>query len=164
MNWTLNGIPMHPLFVHGAVMLVPITAFAMILVAVWPAAQRKLGISVPILSIVAAISVAFTIQAGEALEERVKETALVQAHTEAADGIVPWIVLLVVAACVQWLVFRFVKNRKDADKVPAFGATARKVIAVVVGLLVVAGAVGATWEIYLVGDAGAKSVWDGNVN
>ena len=66
MNWTLNGIPMHPLFEHGALMLVPITALAMILVAVWPAAQRILGISVPILSIVAAISVAFTIQAGEA--------------------------------------------------------------------------------------------------
>ncbi len=164
MNWTLNGIPMHPLFVHAAVMLVPITALVMILVAVWPAAQRKLGISVPILSVVAAVSVAFTIQAGEALEEHVKETALVQAHTEAADGIAPWIVLLVVAACVQWAVFRFVTNRKDSDKVPAFGATSRKVIAAVVGLLVVAGAVGATWEIYLIGDAGAKSVWDGKVN
>ena len=41
--YLVNGLPTHPLFVHGAVVLVPLTALALVVCAAWPGAARRLS-------------------------------------------------------------------------------------------------------------------------
>ena len=54
MSWSFNGLPLHPLFVHAVVMLIPVASIAAILGTLWPAARRKLGIVTPLLTLAAA--------------------------------------------------------------------------------------------------------------
>lgn len=159
MNWTINGLPMHPLLVHAAVVLMPVAALMALVGAVWPAARRRMGIVTPILATVGAFAVAFTMQAGEALAETIKETALSKAHVEGGEAAVPWIVLLVGAAWIQWGWFAFGKKRYAEGPKAMVNATAAKVLPIVVAALVAIGAIGSIVAVIAIGDAGAKAVW-----
>jgi hypothetical protein len=159
MGWTFNGLPLHPLLVHATVMLVPTAAIMAILGSVWSAARRKFGIMTPIIATAAALSVALTISAGEALEEQVTGTNLVEAHTEGGDAATPWIVLLVVATWAQWAWFAFAKKRLAEGTKALASATGAKVVPVILAVLVATGAVGSAWTVYVIGEAGARAVW-----
>src|SRR4051794_10343760 len=78
---TINGLPAHILLVHAVVGLVPVTALLVVLVAVWPAARRRLTWAAAALAVVTLIVVPVTTEAGEWLEHRVERTALLRAHT-----------------------------------------------------------------------------------
>jgi hypothetical protein len=158
-NWTINGLPMHPLLVHAAVMLVPTATIMAILGSVWTAARRKFGIFTPIVSTAAAIVVALTMQAGEALSEKVRDTTLVEAHTEGGEAAVPWLVLLVAATWLQWAWFAYGKKRYAEGTKAIVKSAAAKALAVVVAVLVVVGAVGSAVSVAVIGEAGAKAVW-----
>jgi len=93
-NWTINGLPMHPLLVHAAVVLVPISALMALVGAVWPAAWRF-----------------------------------------------------------------FPNANHAAGAKPVLGATAAKVLPIVVAVLLAVGAIGSIAAVISIGDAGAKAVW-----
>lgn len=85
MTWLLGGIPMHPLFVHAAVVLIPIVALLAI-AAAWNTRTRDwLGIAFPIIASLTLVAAAFTSASGEALATQVEQTAAVTAHTSIAD-------------------------------------------------------------------------------
>ena len=161
MSWTFNGMPLHPLFVHAVVMLVPVASIAAILGSVWPAARRKMGIVTPILALAAAGSAAFTMQAGEWLEEHVDETKLLETHTDGADMVPPWIIFMVLAVVGQWLWFRVQDKRAAAGKPTILSPSLSRAATWVLAILVIVSSIGATTIITIVGDAGAKAVWDG---
>ncbi|MFF3615296.1 hypothetical protein [Streptomyces sp. NPDC002580] len=48
----VNGLPAHILFVHFVIVLVPLSALALIACAVWPGAARRLGLILPVLTLV----------------------------------------------------------------------------------------------------------------
>ena len=160
MSWSFNGLPLHPLFVHAVVMLVPIASIAAVLGTVWPAARRKLGIVTPILTLAAAASAAFTMQAGEYLQEHVTETKLIQAHTSGAETVPPWMIFMAVAVWGQWYWYRLQAKREAAGQAPVLSASLSRATTWALATLVIVSAVGATTIIVLVGDAGAKAVWD----
>lgn len=164
MSWTFNGLPLHPLFVHAVVMLVPVASIAAIMGSVWPAARRKMGIVTPILALAAAGSAAFTMQAGEWLETRVDETKLLETHTDGADAVPPWIIFMVVAVVAQWLWFRIQDKRAAAGKASLLSPGLTRAATWALAILVIVSSVGATTIIAIVGDAGAKAVWDGAFN
>lgn len=159
MNWTINGLPMHPLLVHAAVTLVPTATIMAILGSVWTAARRKFGIFTPVVSTAAAVVVALTIQAGEALAEKVRDTTLVQAHTEGGEAAAPWLALLVAATWLQWAWFSYGKKRYAEGSKAVVNATAAKILPVAFAALVVVGAVGSAVSVAIIGEAGAKAVW-----
>ena len=73
---TLFGLPAHPLVVHAAVILLPLAAVGLLLVAAIPRARR---LSAPIvlgIALAATVAVGLAQQSGEALEDRVPETEL----------------------------------------------------------------------------------------
>ncbi|MEY3318430.1 MAG: hypothetical protein RL540_802, partial [Actinomycetota bacterium] len=49
------GLPVHPLVVHGAVILVPLVAFAALAMSYWPSFSRRYGGPVLILAGVAQV-------------------------------------------------------------------------------------------------------------
>ena len=150
----INGLPAHILLVHAVVVLVPLAALLAVLAIAWPAARRRLGAVVPICAFAGLLFVPLATQAGEWLQEHVKETALVEKHTSLGDGLLPWAFLLFVLATLFWLLdFAPARNWR----LPAFARTtvARAVLSVALAAVAVASVV----QVYRIGDSGAKAAW-----
>jgi uncharacterized membrane protein len=149
----INGLPVHPLVVHSAVVLVPLTALGVLLMAVWPRFSRSLGWLVALSGLVAAGSAFVAKESGEALEGRVGEPAY--DHAELGDVMPILAAVLLVAAVALWLIDR---------SAPAEGPAPRRGLRIAVAALAALVAVGNLVWIYRVGDSGAKSVWSGEVS
>ncbi|MFJ3335266.1 DUF2231 domain-containing protein [Streptomyces sp. NPDC086766] len=167
-----NGLPSHPLFVHSAVVLVPLTALVLLVCVLWPSVARRLGWALPVLGALTLALVVLTTESGEWLEERVRETALVEEHAEMGSDLTPWVIALFVLTVAVPLLgragSRWGRERSGAAGSSTEGGTsavARRAssvpvrVAVLVLALVVA--VGAGVEVYRIGDSGAKAVWQG---
>ncbi|WP_324786853.1 DUF2231 domain-containing protein [Streptomyces sp. H51] len=151
---TINGLPAHVLLVHLVVVLVPLTALALVVGAIWPQAARRMGLVLPLLALVTLGSVPLATEAGEWLEEHVTTSALIRRHTELGDGLLPWVVGLFVLAAVVWWTTR----RTPAEGSAPRSATIVRVAALVLSVVVAAGAV---VDVYRIGDSGAKAAWTG---
>ena len=150
---TIFGLPMHPLVVHATVVIVPAAAVTVAAAAVWPrfrawASYLPLG-----LSILALILVPVSTQSGESLEHNLPETALIERHAHLADGLLPWVALLVVAAALMFARDRL-GRRSDEVAMPRWIAGALIVIALV-------GAVGTGVQVGRIGHSGAEAAWSG---
>ncbi|MBB2975254.1 hypothetical protein FHX49_000820 [Microbacterium endophyticum] len=159
MDWLFNGLPIHVLLVHFVVIVVPLTAICLVLSTFWPAARRRLGLVTPILALVALISVPITTQAGEALEEQVSETALSELHTELGDTLLPWAIALFIIAALQWFWFAFCTG--DGRYAKQFTSkTIRTTITMALSIAVIAVAIGSVVVVVIIGESGARAVWD----
>ncbi|MGN5377556.1 hypothetical protein ACQ4WX_07105 [Streptomyces lasalocidi] len=98
----INGLPAHVLFVHVVVVLIPLTALALVTAALWPRAARRLGMVLPLVALVALVSVPLTTHAGEWLERHVDSDPSCAGDTELGDGLLPWALGLFVLAAVVW--------------------------------------------------------------
>jgi glucan phosphoethanolaminetransferase (alkaline phosphatase superfamily) len=146
----LFGLPAHPIIVHAAVVLLPMAAVATVVVAAIPRAPRLYGPIVLVVSAAAAVAVGLAQSSGEGLEERVRETALVEAHTSQAEQVLPWaiaVALVAAALTAAPYVRRYLPSVK-----PQLARVALVVVALVAGA-------GATWTIIDVGHSGAKATW-----
>jgi len=167
---TINGLPAHVLLVHAIVVLLPLTALLLVLTAVWPAARARLAGPNALLSLLVVALVPITTSAGEWLERRVTETPLLHDHTELGDTAI-WVALpLAVMTLIVWWrnreatgangdVLASARSPRRSYLAPRSAAVTR-VIAVVA--VVLAGA--AVYDIYLIGDSGAKASWTGQFN
>lgn len=178
----INGLPAHVLLVHAVVVLVPLTALALITASVWPRAARRLGPLLPLLALVSLASVPPATEAGEWLERHVDSDPLVRRHAELGDGLVAWAAGLFVLAAVVWWAGRRASagsgqgdagtggltgaelSGQDTDTAAASGRTGRSPwatlpVRILLGLLSVAVAAGAVVDVYRVGDSGAKAAW-----
>ncbi|WP_225834168.1 DUF2231 domain-containing protein [Streptomyces sp. NK08204] len=168
----INGLPGHPLFVHGAVVLVPLTVLALLLCALWPAAARRFGWVLPALGLLTLVLVVLTTESGEWLEERVRETALVEKHADMGSDLTPWVIALFVLTVAVWLIghagARRERERSSVPGSPPQGGVSTavrlassvpaRVVALVLALVV---AFGAVIDAYRIGDSGAKAAWHG---
>ena len=112
----INGLPAHVLFVHLVVVLVPLSALALVVAAVWPQAARRLGLALPVLAFAALATVPLTTQAGEWLERHVGSDALVRRHAELGDGLLPWAGgLFLLATAVWWTTRRTAASQSDSS-------------------------------------------------
>ncbi|MGI5459088.1 DUF2231 domain-containing protein [Streptomyces sp. CA-249302] len=152
----VNGLPAHVLLVHFVVVLVPLTALALVTAALWPRAARRMGVVLPLLALVTLASVPLTTSAGEWLEEHVPENSLVEQHAELGDGLLPWALgLFVLATAVWWTV----RRTPAPEAAGASGTRTASVVRVAAAVLSFAVAAGAVVDVYRIGDSGAKAAW-----
>ena len=144
----LFGLPAHPLVVHAAVVLLPLAAVVTVVCAALPRVRRHYAPVALGLALVALVAVGLAQGSGEALEESVDETELVEEHTGMGERVLPWSIAVVVAAAAVTAIPLLARRRPT---IPG-----RTITAVVVVLAVVAGA-GATWTVVEVGHSGAKA-------
>jgi hypothetical protein len=157
----IQGLPAHPLFVHAVVVLVPLCAIGVVLCAFWPAARRRLSLTVLVLSIFAAAMVPIVQQSGEWLESQVGRSALLETHTRLGDGFLPYAIALVVGAAAV-VALRWMETRSEANVGNSDGVSPRQVpVWMVVGVVVIALVTStlAAYQIYVVGDAGSAAAW-----
>ncbi|GLZ49845.1 hypothetical protein Acsp06_60300 [Actinomycetospora sp. NBRC 106375] len=165
---TVNGLPAHVLLVHAVVVLVPLTSLVIVLVAFWPAARRRLAIPAAVLSVVTLVAVPLTTEAGEWLEHRLPESELLRAHTELGDGLLPWAIgLALVGIAVGAREVLANRTARAGEDVPGPRSHARtgerggRVVSLVLAVLAVVVAVGATVTTYEIGDSGSRAAWTG---
>lgn len=148
---TISGLPAHPLVVHAVVVLVPLSAVAGVVVAVWPAARARYAPLALGVATLALISIPVATQTGEELEPHVAPSALVEAHTHLADGLLPFMVVL-------WLALAgLVGSRVLAGRgwsVPGF-------VVPVVAVVLVLAAAGSAVQVVRIGESGARAAWHG---
>jgi hypothetical protein len=157
---TIAGLPLHPLVVHGVVVLVPLAAFLVIAAVVSPAVRRRAGILTPLLATAAFALLPIATQSGEAFFERLNEPDVAEGHADLGKGLWPWVLVLVVLAWIHWAMTR----RPQGPPPPKERVVARPTGAVlVVALLTVIAAAAATVQVVRVGDSGARAVWEGVV-
>ena len=166
LDWQFNGLPLHVLFIHFVLIVVPLAALLTVLVAAWPAARRRIGIVAPVVALAAVISIPITVEAGEWLEERVAQTPLLEEHADMGETLLPWVVGLFLIALAQWAWFRFVPD--PGGQLLGTGATeatailspaARRVVSALIAIIAVTLSIGSTVSVVLIGESGVRSVW-----
>ncbi len=181
---TVNGIPAHILLVHAIVVLLPLSSGLLVLTAAWPRASRHLAGPNALLSLGVLALVPIATDAGEWLERRVPESALLRDHTDLGDAAV-WVAIPVaVMALIIWWRNRETMTAETATRTltepggePSGGGVAtatrtlmpqrtylaphlRKVSTAVAALAVVVAGV-AVYDIYRIGDSGSRAAWHG---
>ncbi|MFC7277690.1 DUF2231 domain-containing protein [Paractinoplanes rhizophilus] len=156
---TVNGLPAHVLLVHGVVVLLPLSAFLLVVTALWPAARRRLAGPNAILSILVVLLVPLTTSAGEWLERRVPDSSLVRTHAELGDSAIFYAVPIAALALIIWWRNReaYATGRRRTYLAPL----STMVTGVVAALALIAGAAG-VYGMYRIGDSGAKAAWTGS--
>ena len=165
MNYEFAGLPLHVLLVHAVIVLVPLLALLLVVIAAWPAARRVLWLPALIGAAVLLPLGLVTIEAGKWLEVRVPPAPLIQQHTAMGEDIVPWLIALLVlaAAIAVWaIVERAAARRAAANEGRGLNRGVRLVVGVVLTLAALAITVGSTWTIVRIGEAGSRAVWEGS--
>ena len=148
----VNGLPIHPLVVHGVVVLLPLAVLGTIAIAVRPRWRLTYGPLVVVCAAVATAMLPVATSSGEALERHVGDPGK---HAALGDQLIWFAIPLLVLA----LALVVLERRKAADK-PALGPSALPMA--VAGLAVVA-ALATGVQVYRVGDSGARAAWGDKV-
>lgn len=144
----IGGLPLHPLAIHAAVVLVPLSAAGVVLYVVIPRWREALRWPLLVTSTVAAAATLLGYLSGEPLQDRLGlgESRAVQRHAELGEQSL--IVVLVWWVVVVLLLGRWWPRGNDR---PAL-TRALLIVAVVVSLM-------ATASVIATGHSGASSVW-----
>lgn len=164
MDYTFAGLPLHVLLVHALIVLTPLIALALIVIAAWPAARRVLWVPALVGGVVLLPLGLITIEAGKWLEVRVPPAPLIQEHTAQGEDIVPWLIALLVLAVViaAWAVVELITTRRAASGSAGIGRGIRIAVSVVLTIAALAIAAGSTWTLVRIGEAGSRAVWEGS--
>lgn len=142
----VSGLPLHVLVVHAVVVLVPLSVLAAIVVAVWPAARRRIGWIAVGLTAVATICIPIATSSGEDLRDRLTPTELIREHAHLGDQLLVFVAaLLVLLAALVWFA----------------GRTAPKFVVPVLMVLTIGFAVTSAVQVVRIGDSGARAAWSG---
>lgn len=147
----IGGIPLHPLVVHAVVVLLPLAAVGVLLIAVVPAWRKNYATLVLVITAIATAAVPVATSTGEDLQETVSENPLVHKHAQLGDTALWFALPLLACAVALWWVAR--KERADQAVSRGF-VTVVAVVSVVVALAT-------TVQVVRIGHSGAKSVWQG---
>ena len=153
----INGVPLHPLVVHAAVVFVPLAALAVIafLVPRWRWAARWPAL---VLVVGATAAVQLSTLTGETLEEtRGPRSAVIELHQEYADLLQVTMYALAAVMIVAFVTMPHLTRLTGGRDHEARVAVLEKPLMVVLALLAVTVIV----LVVLTGDAGARSAWQG---
>jgi uncharacterized membrane protein len=82
----LLGLPAHPLLVHLPVVFIPLTLALALVAVAWARGRRVMSLVVAGAATASMLGAQIAVMSGSALEERVRETALVRQHAEPGEG------------------------------------------------------------------------------
>ncbi|MGA0070976.1 MAG: DUF2231 domain-containing protein, partial [Candidatus Nanopelagicaceae bacterium] len=94
------GLPVHPLVVHSAVVLVPLVALAALVMSYVPSFSRRYGKLVIIFAVVAQISLFVAKSSGESFEERLGKE--VERHAEFGETAPLTFIPLLILLFIRW--------------------------------------------------------------
>jgi uncharacterized membrane protein len=148
---TVFGLPLHPLIVHATVVIVPVAAISVLMATFWPRFRRWASWGPLAAAVLAVILVPITTSSGESLEHALPRSDLIQAHVHLADGLLPWVIVLLVGAAGVWWA-QLAPSRPRLWTFP-------RALVIAVMLVASIGAIGSLLEVALIGHSGAAAAW-----
>ncbi|WP_407686302.1 hypothetical protein [Mycobacterium sp. HUMS_1102779] len=151
----VNGLPAHALLLHFVVVLVPLTALLEIVCGLWPAARRGQLLWLTLISAaVTMVLTPITANAGGWLYSlRASPPPILREHA-ALGGTMVYFAAALLAVAVGLVVLRVTERRSPKPSVA---------MSVITGIVVLAVGISSMIQTYRVGDAGARSVWGGEI-
>lgn len=147
-----HDLPVHALAVHGAVVLVPLSALLAVLFAV-PRTRNWALWAFPLVTIAAMIAVFVSKQSGQKLFEHINPPEgsppydAIKDHESAANTLY---ISMLVFTIIALLAFIAVKS----------GSADGGAMSAIVSVVLVVAAAGVAYQTYKVGELGAKAVWN----
>lgn len=142
----IAGLPLHPLVVHAAVVLLPLAALGVIAIALSAKLRSKYSVLVVLLAAAATLVMPLASKTGEDLTRYVDHTQAMKDHVAMGEsGLVAAFAVLVCAALLWWIQQRASRRRGTVGK-----------LIVVLSILV---SIGATAQVIRIGHSGAASAW-----
>jgi uncharacterized membrane protein len=152
----LFGLPAHPLLVHVPVALIPLCAVGAIVIVVSASWRQRIGWIVVALAGVAVVASQLAASSGEEFQEALdKESELVHRHAELGETFV-WFAIAFFVALLALMIWDTMRRRAEADDPKQ---QAGRTVALILSIVVVITALGASYRVYQVGHSGAKAVW-----
>ncbi len=145
----LYGLPIHPLIVHATVVIVPLAALLVLLAGISRQFRTRAGIVPMLTSLVGVILIPLSTSSGETLERHVRPSALVEEHQQLADGLLPWMIAVLVIAVAMY----------GLQRRSAAGHTVANSITIAVAVVALVATAGSTVQIVKIGHSGAKAAW-----
>ena len=143
---TLGGLPLHPLVVHFAVVLIPLGAVGLVVVSIMPRFRKSF---MPLVIGTLGVGAVFAFVAKESGEHLTASQGNPQQHAALGDVLFPASVGLVALAVTLWL----------------FTRSERPVLHVRVALAAsIIGAIAVTTLTFVVGHSGATATWGSSIN
>ena len=139
----LFGLPLHPLVVHSAVVLVPFVAFATIASVILPRFFARYSKAILVLGVIAQVSLFLAKGSGEPFEERLGKE--VERHAEFGEVAPLAFIPLLGLLFINWWLERSGKKSKSLRNLLSIPLIAAAILALV--------------YIFLTGHSGAESVW-----
>jgi hypothetical protein len=137
-----NGLPLHPLVVHAAVVLIPLCGLLALIMVVIPRFSWRFGPLVAVLAWLAVGAAWVSKESGEMLRQKVDDVS--RLHVESGD-LMPYFAVAQAALITGlWL----------ADR-----RGGRGVLGILIALTTVVVVLAAGYWTYRTGDSGAASVW-----
>lgn len=153
-----RGLPLHPLVVHAAVVLIPLLVLGAVLYTVVPRLRSRLGWLVIALAVAAPLAALAAKFSGDRFRQQLEDLNVLgpnsQPLVEQVDkhqdmgNITLW---FTVALGIATLLLVFATSRRTG-RFPRWGA-------VVLGIIVVALAAGSGYYVFWAGEYGARAVW-----
>lgn len=143
----ITGLPVHVFITHAVVVLVPLAVLSLVLVVAIPSLRPHYRYPAVGLAIIGAISAIIAEQSGEALEARVGSAGQ---HSEWGEMLPPVAVALAVLSVIWLIVTRMASSRG-------------KVLAAVIGGVIVVVGIIAVVITVLAGHSGAEETWSERV-
>lgn len=147
----IDGLPVHPLVVHAVVVLLPLAVLGTVAIAVRPAWRLRLGPLVVACGAVGTALVPVATSSGEALERHVGDPGR---HAQLGDQLIWFAVPVVVLSAALVLLAR------RAARTTSSRARGLPRIVAVVALVA---ALACAWQVYRVGESGARAAWGDQV-
>jgi Predicted membrane protein (DUF2231) len=144
------GIPLHPLVVHAAVVLVPLAALGTLIVAFWPQALRRFGWVLTFLSAGGLVGAILARESGEELFESMGEEASSTLDRHMTLG--NWVFVPTLVMTVALLAMMLLTWRRQADERPGWLYWVSAVVATLAALASLV-------LVIMVGHSGATAVW-----
>jgi uncharacterized membrane protein len=152
---TIHGIPLHPLVVHAAVVLVPLAALFAAAYAVLPQRRWQTRTPAALLAIAAAASVQLAAMTGDQLKSSLHEdTSIIRTHEHWAGLLQAACWALAALVVVAWWALPHENPLPDRDH--RHGV---RLLALPLSVLLPLASVTVLVLVVLTGDAGARAVW-----
>ena len=152
------NLPAHPLFAHAPVVLLPLTTLGAVVCVFSPRWRGRLGWVVVGLAALAVVSVQLAIGSGEALQESVRRSPLIEDHAGVADSLQPLAIAFLAAVAGYVGVDRWRLRRRDHTNAIT-PRRLRQAVAVLAVATVVTAVACDVW-VFRAGHSGARAVWD----
>jgi uncharacterized membrane protein len=153
----IDGLPIHPLVVHAAVVFIPLLILGAVVYALVPRVRGRIGWAVVILSVVTPLSTWLAKLSGDAFRRRlIADNILNENSQELLDRVNDHASLgnitlyLTIALGVASLLLVLLASRVGF---PIWGT-------VVLGVIVIGLAISSGYYVFWTGDYGARAVWE----